>query len=459
LASVQAELDRLGKVEATLTGLGDNGLLLGYDPAGDGKAIVAVGNPDTAAHTAVWVPGLNTELADIQGNTNRVRHLQERADELTLEAAGDVAAVMWLGYDAPETGSSVLAHGRSEQGGKALDSFVDGLHVTNDGQGHTVTAIGHSYGSTVVAEAALRGDGLAVNDIVVAGSPGMHTDHAADLNIDPRHVWAGSAPLDPVSDPGDHPAAAAAGMAPGAGRRPGLRARRGGGPGARGQPTRARVRREPVPCGHHRAQRLLEDRQRKPGQPGPHCGRQVPRCELRPRESTSMRPIPIIGYFIVLVMLGGCTGGGGNDVDIIKQVSPAEATRIAYEYADRVVALTGGERGPANREPHTGPCEGRRGEFSERVYYAYFNFHVAPIPEDQQLPTLRRLREHWQQQGYTIKRDRVFPDSRTGELAVENPADGYEVSLEGTEPPTAFAVSVSSPCYQPDEPYAPPPRR
>jgi Alpha/beta hydrolase len=202
-AEVNAERRRLGKVEATLAGLGDKGFLLGYDPAGDGKAVVAVGNPDTAAHTAVWVPGLNTELDDIKGNTSRVEHIQEAADLLTPET-NDVAAVMWLGYDAPETDLSVLTHGRSEQGGKALDSFVDGLNVTHDGGQQHVTAIGHSYGSTVVAEAALRGNGLAVDEIVVAGSPGMHTDHAADLNIDPRHVWSGSAPGDPVSDPYGH---------------------------------------------------------------------------------------------------------------------------------------------------------------------------------------------------------------------------------------------------------------
>jgi Alpha/beta hydrolase len=208
LASVEADIDRLGKVTSTLDGLGDKGFLLGYDPAGDGKVIVAVGNPDTAAHTAVWVPGTNTELGDVQGNTSRVRHIQEAADLLTPET-NDVAAIMWLGYDAPEVDMSVVTSGRSEQGGAALDSFVDGLNVAHRGGDHTVTAIGHSYGSAVVAEAALRGDGLAVNDIVVAGSMGMHTDNAANLNVDPRHVWAGSAAGDPISDPHGYPAVVA----------------------------------------------------------------------------------------------------------------------------------------------------------------------------------------------------------------------------------------------------------
>jgi hypothetical protein len=61
---------------------------------------------------------------------------------------------------------------------------------------------GHSYGSTVVAEAALRGDGLDADDILTAGSPGMHTDRAADLQIDPRHVRAGQADGDHVAGVG-----------------------------------------------------------------------------------------------------------------------------------------------------------------------------------------------------------------------------------------------------------------
>jgi hypothetical protein len=161
---------------------------------------VAVGNPDTAKHTAVWVPGLGTELDDTAGNVNRVKNLQEAADGLTPEE-GDVATVMWLGYDAPEL-TTVGGYGRSEQGGPLLDRYVDGLRATHTGGGQHVTVVGHSYGSTVVAEAALDGDGLAADDIVTAGSPGMHTDRAEDLQIDPRHVWAGHAEGDPVSGAG-----------------------------------------------------------------------------------------------------------------------------------------------------------------------------------------------------------------------------------------------------------------
>jgi hypothetical protein len=202
LADVNEDLGRLDRVQRTLDELGPKGYLLGIDPAGDGKALVSVGNPDLARHTAVWVPGLGTTLDSTRGNVQRVLHLQEAADRLTLQP-NDVSTVMWLGYDAPEVDTSVITSERSRAGAGPLSQFIGGLRATHEGSDYHVTAVGHSYGSTVVGEAALRG-GFAVDDIVTAGSPGMHTDRASNLHIDPAHVWAGSAPDDPVSNPGGH---------------------------------------------------------------------------------------------------------------------------------------------------------------------------------------------------------------------------------------------------------------
>jgi hypothetical protein len=202
--TIDTELDGLNRVRTKLGELEDGGkeaLLLGIDPAGDGKAVVAVGNPDTARHTAVWVPGLNTELTDAAGNITRVTNIQDLASTLTDDP---VAGIFWLGYDAPELSLdhpnlSVAGEERSREGGAALDRFVDGLRATHAGTPSHVTVEGHSYGSTAVAEAALNGDGLAADDIITAGSPGMHTDKASDLGIGAQHVWSGSAEDDPVS--------------------------------------------------------------------------------------------------------------------------------------------------------------------------------------------------------------------------------------------------------------------
>jgi hypothetical protein len=203
LDAIKAKQKQLDDTEKQLNDLGSKGYLLQIDSAGDGRVVISVGDPDKAKHTAVWVPGLETDLGDTASNLDRVKNLQASADGMTA-APDDVATIMWLGYDAPETDTSVIGSERSKQGGQALDRFVDGLRATHESGPYHVTAVGHSYGSTVVAEAALQGNGLAVDDIVVAGSPGLHTDKAGNLKIngceDARHVWAGSAKGDPVSD-------------------------------------------------------------------------------------------------------------------------------------------------------------------------------------------------------------------------------------------------------------------
>jgi hypothetical protein len=169
--------------------------LLTIDPTGDGKAAVSIGNPDTADRTAVLVPGVGTELDDIRGLINRSSDIQTAAS--VLKPDEQVAVVGWLGYDTPGINAdivSAVAGDKSRAGAAALDGFVNGLHATHEGTGPAhITAIGHSYGSTVLGEAASHGDGLAVDDIVAVGSPGMRVDNASQFNVPTDHVWAGAA--------------------------------------------------------------------------------------------------------------------------------------------------------------------------------------------------------------------------------------------------------------------------
>jgi hypothetical protein len=173
--------------------------LLGIDNANDGRAIVAVGNPDTAAHTAVVIPGITTELDDMDGQISRAGALRQTADDLTAGADGDVAVVAWLGYDTPGQDASAVRGHHAEAGAPLLDRFTDGLRTAHEPGDARLTIVGHSYGSTVVGTAASQGDGLAADDIIVAGSPGMRVDNVSDLKIDPKHVWAGAAEGDDVS--------------------------------------------------------------------------------------------------------------------------------------------------------------------------------------------------------------------------------------------------------------------
>ncbi|SDT70391.1 alpha/beta hydrolase [Actinoplanes derwentensis] len=171
--------------------------LLGLDTTGDGQAIVALGNPDTSAHTAVVVPGVGTELDEYRKEIRRAESLHNEAG--ALYPGTSVSVISWLGYDTPGGGGSgtdvVTAPfgAKSEAGARALDSFVDGLRAGHEGPATHVTVIGHSYGSTVVGEAARPGSGFAADDVIAAGSPGMRVDNAGQLTTGAAHTWATAA--------------------------------------------------------------------------------------------------------------------------------------------------------------------------------------------------------------------------------------------------------------------------
>ncbi|MFD7962067.1 alpha/beta hydrolase [Streptomyces zaomyceticus] len=201
-----------GRFDAT----GKDGLpeayLLGFDPHtnnGDGRIILANGNPDTADHTAVYVPGTGTEIGGIGGDLERANRLWTASHR----QGADVSTIMWFDYDAPRSayptdkGDAFPEAARNEyaeRGAPTLHTFMEGTRVSHEaasGSGGHTTLIGHSYGSTLIGEAAQAGrifDGPIADDIVVAGSPGMQADRAADLGVSGEHMWAMGAEGDNV---------------------------------------------------------------------------------------------------------------------------------------------------------------------------------------------------------------------------------------------------------------------
>jgi hypothetical protein len=159
--------------------------LLGYSSDGDGRAIVAIGNPDTADNVSVLVPGTGSDLGNVGDRAELMA-----GDAYWADPGSATASVLWLGYDAPD---EIVPHAMdqkyAEDAAKDLSSFTAGLRaVDEDGASH-VTVTGHSYGSTTVGIAA-RDAGLDVDDMVFVGSPGVGVDSASDLGIDPDRVWA-----------------------------------------------------------------------------------------------------------------------------------------------------------------------------------------------------------------------------------------------------------------------------
>ena len=87
----------------------------------------------------------------------------------------------------------------ARDGGRLLAADVNGLWVTHQDPEQHVTVLGHSYGSTTVADA-FAGYGMHANDAVLLGCPGTDlASSAADFNLDGGNVYVGSASSDPVS--------------------------------------------------------------------------------------------------------------------------------------------------------------------------------------------------------------------------------------------------------------------
>ncbi|MFC9287990.1 alpha/beta hydrolase [Streptomyces sp. NPDC057052] len=189
------------RFDATGTGGLPEAYLLGFSADKDGRAIVANGNPDTADHRAVYVPGTTAELGKVSGDINRMTDLWRVAN---TEAHGQsVSTITWLGYDAPDdvVKDAPFEH-YAYDGAPAFRSFMDGLDASHSGDsaGHT-TVIAHSYGTTLVGAAAETGH-LKADDLVFAGSPGVKVSGADELDVPKGHVWNEEADGDVVPDLG-----------------------------------------------------------------------------------------------------------------------------------------------------------------------------------------------------------------------------------------------------------------
>ncbi len=230
LQGLSAVEGRLGQAAASVDG--PPYFVLNLDTEGDGRAAVAVGNPNTASHTSVYVPGSGANLGNYGTHLDRAAAVQAEAAGMT-QPPGDVAVVGWLGYDAPEEGWTKAQSDAARKGAEELNSYLNGLRAVRENvvptmgsepppteqqepgttrlavpdssyqpsQPQHVTVTGHGYGSVVVGEAAKQGD-LAADDIIATGSAGMNVDNAGQLDVGAGHVWAGSAEGDAHSNLG-----------------------------------------------------------------------------------------------------------------------------------------------------------------------------------------------------------------------------------------------------------------
>ncbi|MGW3605171.1 alpha/beta hydrolase [Micromonospora sp. NPDC005161] len=189
LAGLEALADRLGEPRAP------RAYLLGLDPAGEGRVVVSLGDPDQADRVVTYVPGMTAGLDDAPGELARVARVQGRC--ATLDPGEQTAGVLWLDYDAPDFLHEAATAGQARDAGPALHRFQEGLRASHEGPPARQTVLGHSYGSLVVGMAA-RDHGLAADALVFVGSPGVGAAQAAELGVPAGQVWASSAPDDVI---------------------------------------------------------------------------------------------------------------------------------------------------------------------------------------------------------------------------------------------------------------------
>ena len=164
-------------------GDGDPVRVLGCDPAGRGRAVVALGDPATATDVAVLVPGSDIDLSTLDDPAEPQRRPLGWARALYAAAGPDSAVVLWVGYPTPQGLGVDAATGRLARAAvPALVAEVAGLRA-RPGPAPHLTVVGHSYGAVVVALAA---DRLDADDVVLLGSPGARARDVAALHTRAR---------------------------------------------------------------------------------------------------------------------------------------------------------------------------------------------------------------------------------------------------------------------------------
>lgn len=202
--NAENKLNDLLAIKKALDGNSDISLIaLEFGERGDNvRAALAIGDVDNAKHVTTLVPGMTTSCRrSTDLNLGYARNMIEAAEDAGGAEKGSVAAVAWMGYEAPphpeELDFSVASTHKAEVGGQKLNGFLTGIHSWRSERGMDVhqSAITHSYGSTT-GGFAMRdiGEGV-VDDFVYTGSPGSAVHSVGTLGVDPDHTWVSAIPL------------------------------------------------------------------------------------------------------------------------------------------------------------------------------------------------------------------------------------------------------------------------
>ena len=208
-------LHMLQQVRAALkTGpSGNPRTLVSLDTTGEGRAVIAIGDPTTADYVDYLIPGMFSDV------DTQIQVLAGGADEISTEqqawlkklnpgvAASDlptVSTLAWIGYQTPNI-VNVASMSLAKEGQAALTKSLEGLRAARassiDGTQPYVAILAHSYGTTT-AMLSLQNDQVSVDALAIVGSPGSPARTAGELNVTNGNVWVGAGQTDPVPQTG-----------------------------------------------------------------------------------------------------------------------------------------------------------------------------------------------------------------------------------------------------------------
>lgn len=218
LVADRHHLDILKQVQRTLKrSAGDPPRqLITFDPRGEARAAVVVGDLETADYVSYLVPGM---FFTVQGqmydwtaiaqdlNTEQNSWIARLAKTDKSMVGKTTATVSWIGYTTPGA-LDIGSLDRANEGARLLGNALLGIQTVREGSEPFVTLVTHSYGSTAAMIELAKG-GVTVDALAIVGSPGGATQSAAKLSVRNDNVFVGEAAWDPVvntafygSDPG-----------------------------------------------------------------------------------------------------------------------------------------------------------------------------------------------------------------------------------------------------------------
>lgn len=202
-----AKCDRYADMVAIRDALDQDGVetqLLVYEPrtGQPGRemthAAIAVGDVDTADRVTTFVPGMTTTVrGNIEGITHNMKMLAKDSESL-LSNGETVAAIGWIGYDAPPDLIAAASADRAVIGADDLTPFLEGIADSRNTDSTGTSGVeqiplGHSYGSTTLSKALAQVRPGVATSYGVFGSPG--TEPGWDMNTESGYA------LGNVTDP------------------------------------------------------------------------------------------------------------------------------------------------------------------------------------------------------------------------------------------------------------------